>query len=73
MAFFGLLAWSVIDNAAHAGGALTGALAGYWLFNNENGSLPLRDSKRLSVLGWLGVMAFGALFAFTVWRLLMHR
>lgn len=73
MALFGLLAWSIIDNAAHAGGALTGALAGYWLFNNENGSLPLRDSKRLSVLGWLGVMAFGALFAFTVWRLLMHR
>ena len=27
MAGFGLLAWSVIDNAAPAGGALTGALA----------------------------------------------
>ena len=73
MAFFGLLAWSVIDNAAHVGGALTGALVGYWLFNNETDSLPLPDSKRLTVLGWCGVIAFGALFAFTAWRLLMHR
>lgn len=73
MAFFGLLAWSVIDNAAHVGGALTGALVGYWLFNNEGGCLPLRDSKRRSILGWWGVIAFGALFSFTAWRLLMHR
>ncbi len=72
MAFFGLLAWSVIDNAAHVGGALTGALVGYWLFNNETDSLPLPDSKRLAVIGWWGVIAFGALFGFTAWRLLMH-
>lgn len=73
MAVFGLLAWTVIDNAAHAGGALTGALVGYWLFNKETDSLPLPDSKRRSILGWWGVIAFGALFAFTAWRLLMHR
>ena len=72
MAFFGLLAWSVIDNAAHVGGALTGALVGYWLFNNETDSLPLPDSKRLAVIGWWGVIAFGALSGFTAWRLLMH-
>ena len=73
MALFGLMAWAVIDNAAHAGGALTGALVGYWLFKNETDSLPLPDSKRLTDLGWWGVIAFGALFVFTVWQLLMHR
>ena len=73
MAFMGILAWTVLDNAAHAGGALTGALAGFWLFHNETGSLPLPDSKRRSVLGGWGVIAFAALFAFTAWRLLMHR
>jgi len=31
MAGFGLLAWSVIDNAAPAGGALTGELIGHGL------------------------------------------
>lgn len=73
IAVFGLVAGSVIDNAAHAGGALTGALVGYWLFTVEPDSLPLPGSKRQSVLGWWGVMAFGALFACTAWRLLMPR
>ncbi|MFM8360501.1 MAG: rhomboid family intramembrane serine protease, partial [Verrucomicrobiota bacterium] len=54
MTVFGLLAWSVLDNAAHAGGALTGALAGYWLFRDEEGGLPLADSRRRSVMGWGG-------------------
>lgn len=72
MALFGLMAWSVIDNAAHAGGALTGALVGYCLFRNESGSLPLPDSRRRSIVGWWGVIAFGALGAFTAWRLLAH-
>lgn len=73
MAVFGLLAWSVVDNAAHAGGALTGALVGHWLFKDPEGGLPLPDSKGRSVLGWGGVIAFGALLSFTAWRLLMHR
>ncbi|MCX6869888.1 MAG: rhomboid family intramembrane serine protease [Verrucomicrobia bacterium] len=71
MAVFGLLAWSVIDNAAHAGGALTGALIGYRLCCYEEGGLPLSDTGWRTVLGWCGVSAFGALFGFTVWRLLM--
>jgi hypothetical protein len=73
MALFGLMAWSVIDNAAHAGGALMGALVGYWFFKDETGSLPLPDSKRQTVVGWCGVTAFGVLFAFTAWQLVMHR
>ena len=69
-ALFGLLAWSVIDNAAHAGGALAGALAGYCLCEHEEGGLPFPDTVWRIALGWWGVSAFGALFGFTVWRLL---
>lgn len=73
MVFFGLVAWSVIDNAAHAGGALTGALVGYWTFRDDEAGLPLPDAKWLTVLGWWGVITFWALFAFTAGRLLMRR
>jgi len=71
MAVFGLLAWSVIDNAAPAGGALTGALIGYGLCAMRKVDLPLPDTGWRTVFGWCGVTAFGALFGFTVWRLLM--
>jgi hypothetical protein len=71
MAGFGLLAWSVIDNAAPAGGALTGALIGYGLCAMRKVDLPLPDTGWRTVFGWCGVTAFGALFGFTVWRLLM--
>jgi len=71
MAVFGLLAWSVIDNAAHAGGALTGELIGYGLCAMRKVYLPLPDIAWRTVFGWWGVTAFGALFGFTVWRLLM--
>ena len=71
MAVFGLLAWSVIDNAAHAGGTLTGELIGYGLCAMRKVDLPLPDIAWRTVFGWWGVTAFGALFGFTVWRLLM--
>lgn len=73
MALMGILAWSVVDNAAHLGGLLTGAALGGWLFRGETGSLPLQDSNWRSASGWLGVLIFGMLFAFTAWRLMMHR
>lgn len=69
MAVFGILAWSILDNAAHLGGLLTGATAGLWLFRVDEGSLPLPDSKARSIFGWLALAAFLALFVFTAWRL----
>ena len=50
MAVFGLLAWSVIDNAAPAGGALTGALIGNGLCAIRKVDLPLPD------IGWRTVL-----------------
>ncbi|MFO1460347.1 MAG: rhomboid family intramembrane serine protease [Verrucomicrobiota bacterium] len=70
MALFGLLAWTVIDNAAHAGGAMAGALVGCWHFKDRNAGLPLPESPRQVILGRWGVFAFGTLVTFTLWRLL---
>lgn len=72
MAVFGILAWSILDNAAHLGGLLTGATIGLWLFRKDDGSLPLPDSPLKSSFGWISLLAFTALFAFTIWRLLGH-
>ncbi len=69
MAVFGILAWSILDNAAHLGGLLTGATAGLWLFREDDGSLPLPEAPLRSGFGWIGVGAFLALFAFTAWKL----
>ncbi len=71
MALFGLVAWSVIDNAAHAGGLLAGAITGHWLFRRAEGPLPLPETRLRSMAGWLGVAAFGSLAALTLGRLLI--
>ncbi|MDE3246610.1 MAG: rhomboid family intramembrane serine protease [Acidobacteriota bacterium] len=73
MAVFGILAWAVLDNAAHLGGLLTGATAGLWLFREDEGSLPLPDAALRSGFGWAAIAAFMALFAFTAWQLVGSR
>jgi len=44
-AVIGLLAWRQIDNAAHLGGFLTGAVIGAVCFSPSSGKLPLPSSK----------------------------
>ena len=70
IAMLGLLAWGVIDNAAHLGGAVTGAVTGYWIFRDDDGMLPLRDSRALVVIGGIGDLLFAALAMLTIAKLL---
>lgn len=46
----GLLAWGVIDNAAHLGGLLAGAGIARWVFREGPATLPLPDSPGLTML-----------------------
>ncbi len=70
IAVFGILAWGVIDNAAHLGGAIFGAALGAWVFREHDGPLPLPDSPALRIVGGMSEAAFFLVAAFTAAKLL---
>lgn len=70
---FGILAWDVIDNAAHLGGFLVGGTIGLILFRRPAGELPLPESKRMRAAGWMSELIFVGLALYTVFRLLTFR
>jgi hypothetical protein len=46
--------FALIDNAAHLGGLLTGAVCGYYLIGLEE-TIPIKPKR------WVELMAFGSL------------
>jgi membrane associated rhomboid family serine protease len=73
VALFGLVAFVLIDNAAHAGGALCGALLGYLLLPHHTTTLPLKPNRLVNVLAVicaLGIAAsvLGSIIAMFTWR-----
>jgi membrane associated rhomboid family serine protease len=69
IAVFGILAWESIDNAAHLGGLITGAVMGGFIFRASNESLPIRDTKANAMMGLVCEAVFVVLAAFTLFRL----
>ncbi|HET6263146.1 MAG TPA: hypothetical protein VFG99_13040, partial [Chloroflexia bacterium] len=73
VALFGLVAFVLIDNAAHAGGALCGALLGYLLLPHHPTTLPLKPNRQVNVLAvlcTLGITAsvLGSIIVMFTWR-----
>lgn len=66
----GLLAWGVIDNAAHLGGAIAGAMIGYFAFRNDDGTLPLCDTPALASVGRIADSIIVVVALFTAAKLL---
>lgn len=64
MVAFGVMAWRVIDNAAHAGGYLAGLGIGYMAFRAPEGPLPLIDRR---LLKWMDSLAILVAAFTTVW------
>lgn len=69
MAMLGVLAWGLIDNAAHLGGLLAGGLLGLWVFRQPEGSLPLQDTILLRTGGAVSEFLFLGLTVFTLMKL----
>jgi HTH-type transcriptional regulator / antitoxin HigA len=68
-ALIGILAWNVIDNAAHLGGLISGGLLGLWVFRDARASLPLKDQPFLRVAGVGAELFLLGLSIFTVVKL----
>jgi membrane associated rhomboid family serine protease len=68
----GLAAWKVVDNAAHAGGYISGCILGFLFFRASQGPLPLPETRGLKVLDAIsGAVILGAA-VITTTRLLAH-
>ena len=70
MTLIGIVAWEIIDNAAHAGGLLTGAVFGWLVFRRADASLPLKPSKWLNLGGMVADGLFLAVALLTVYLML---
>jgi len=68
-ALVGLVLFFVIDNAAHAGGALAGLLFGLLTIPRAGRTIAPVMAHALDQLGWLAVDVLAAVAIFTVWRL----
>jgi membrane associated rhomboid family serine protease len=70
MVLIGVLAWGLIDNAAHAGGLLAGVLLGLVVFRAPGLAFPLKDSRMLNTAGLAAEVAFLGVAIFTMLKLL---
>jgi membrane associated rhomboid family serine protease len=69
MGLLGILAWPIIDNAAHVGGLLSGGLLGLWMLRDSRISLPLKDSWTLRTIGGASELFLRGLTIFTIMKL----
>lgn len=70
MAMLGILAWTLIDNAAHLGGLVVGALVAFYIFREREGSLPLPDTTLLRFIGIASEMIFAGMAFLTLLKLI---
>lgn len=69
-ALFGILAWAIIDNAAHAGGLLAGVSIALLVFRQSKGGLPLGETTGVQWLGSISEASFVGVALFAGYRLL---
>jgi membrane associated rhomboid family serine protease len=71
VAVMGIVAFAIIDNAAHFGGLVGGALAGIFLIGRNDQTLPIvcgRPVKILGALAMLGTVFFAAFAIIKIWK-----
>jgi membrane associated rhomboid family serine protease len=69
----GLVAHDVVDNAAHFGGLLGGALLGFVYAGRRGEAHRLAPSVTARVAGWMSALLLGLATAITIWFVLQSR
>jgi len=73
IAAMGILAFSIIDNAAHLGGFLAGIILGYYLVNPREQSLPLQDGTKIKAAGILALIVTGSFVCLGMIQIISNR
>ena len=70
VAGMGVLAYRIVDNAAHLGGLLCGMAAGWILLPSRDDRVPLPSARHLDFAGTVAQFAFIASGAWAVWKMI---
>jgi membrane associated rhomboid family serine protease len=65
----GVVGAAFIDNAAHAGGLVAGAIYGWFAIPGAQNANPKRASKALELFGYLALLTIVATAIFSVWKI----
>jgi membrane associated rhomboid family serine protease len=66
IAAFGLVAWQIIDNFAHLGGLLTGAIYGFIQIPRDLHKNPRETNAAIKIFGLLSLVIFISICVFTI-------
>ena len=67
---FGLVGFSFIDNAGHAGGLVSGLFLG-WFFLRKNEQRTKKKDRRLKLAGAVALLALGFISAIAVYQMMV--
>jgi membrane associated rhomboid family serine protease len=73
IAGIGLIGYGYIDNAAHAGGLVVGAIYGLLTVRRNEGVRPKNASSLVGILGYISLLIIVVAAIFSIWRILSFR
>lgn len=66
----GLVGFTIIDNAAHLGGLIAGAICGAVMIKRDSQEMPVKAGAALKVFGVASLLAFAGISLFTILMML---
>ena len=66
----GLVGFAIIDNAAHLGGLIAGAICGAVMIRRDSQEMPVKAGAALKVFGVISLLAIAGISLFTILKIL---